>query len=489
MSVPAVGASASSGTFYSRGKFWIGAAIVACLLAAGSFFWLRTNKSSISSVAVLPFANDMGAESEYLADGITEDVINNLAQLPNMRVIARSTVFRYKGQNVDPQQVGQKLKVEAVLSGRVSHHENQVTVETDLVKVEDGTQIWGQQFTRGMQDVSSLQQDITQELTAALRSRFTGNEQQQAMTARGGENSEAYQLCLQARYHFLKRTPDDMRAAIDYYLRAVASDPTYGEAYSGLSITYSIAGGYIPDTSKQFPRRAEEAARRAVELAPTVGEAHLALAEARVTNWDWANAEPEFQKALSLSPNDANAHYFYAHTFLIPQKRSDEAIREYRKALDLDPLSQIINTNYAVGLMVARQYDLAAAQFKQAQQLDPNFAVLNLRMAQFLCLRGDFEGAKAAFEKAEFFGEVSWQPGRDGFYRTLLAANSGVEGTAEKPFAAAALGDKQNAILGLERIADIDPGDVAVFVRRPEFDSLHGEPEFQALLRRMNLQP
>jgi len=165
-------AEPATGKVRSRWKLWAALAIVIPLLAAaGTFFWMRTGKSGISSVAVLPFANDMGSDSEYLADGITEDVINNLAQLPNMRVIARSTVFHYKGQNVDPQQVGQALKVQAVLTGRISHHDNQVMVETDLVKVEDGTQIWGQQFTRGMQDVSSLQQDITQELTAALRSR------------------------------------------------------------------------------------------------------------------------------------------------------------------------------------------------------------------------------------------------------------------------------------------------------------------------------
>ncbi len=185
MSVPAVIDRTSTGTFYLRRKLWIAAAIAISLVAAAAtFFWLRKERSSVSSVAVLPFANDMGSDSEYLADGITEDVINNLAQLPNMRVIARSTVFRYKGQNADPQQVGQTLKVEAVLTGRIAHHENQVTVQTDLVKVEDGTQIWGQQFTRGMQDVSSLQQDITHELMAALRSKLSGEEQKQMSRAR-----------------------------------------------------------------------------------------------------------------------------------------------------------------------------------------------------------------------------------------------------------------------------------------------------------------
>src|SRR5439155_6662549 len=184
-------------------------------------------------------------------------------------------------------------------------------VQTDLVKVEDGTQIWGQQFKRGMQDVSSLQQDITQELTAALRSRLTGNEQQ-AMSARSKENSAAYQFSLQARYHYMKRTMEDLRAAIDYYQRAIASDPAYAEAYAGLAITYDIAISYSLDADKDFSARTEAAARRALELAPSLGEAHLAMAMAGSLKWDWARSEAEFQKAAVLSPNDANVHYFYA---------------------------------------------------------------------------------------------------------------------------------------------------------------------------------
>jgi serine/threonine protein kinase/Tfp pilus assembly protein PilF len=474
----------------SHWKLWAALAIVIPLLAAtATFFWMRTAKSSIDSVAVLPFANDMGSDSEYLADGITEDVINNLAQLPNMRVIARSTVFRYKGQNVDPQQVGQTLKVQAVLTGRISHHDNQVMVETDLVKVEDGTQIWGQQFTRGMRDVSSLQQDITQELTAALRSKFTGNDQQAAMTARGGENSEAYQLALQARYHFLKRTPEDMQAAIDLYQRAIAADPNSAEAYAGLAITYNVAIGYMPHTGKDFGPRAAAAAQRALELAPSLGEAHMAMGLSKALSWEWAGSETEFQKAISLSPNAANVHYFYAFVNLIPQNRMPEALREYRRALDLDPLSQIINTNYGVALLVNRQYDLAEAQFKHAEEIDPNFAVLNMRFAQFHAFRGDYESAKVEFDKSGMVGKVAWQPGREGFFRALGEASAKTAGDQQGGFASAGLGDKEKTIRWFEQLADDDASGVPVFVREPQFDFLHGDARYQALLKRMNLQP
>jgi eukaryotic-like serine/threonine-protein kinase len=474
----------------TRGKLWVGLAIVTVLIAAAAVVWFNGRRPIMSSVAVLPFTNDMGNESEYLADGITEDVINNLAQIQNLKVIARSTVFRYKGQNPDPQQVGQTLKVQAVLTGRIAHHGDRITVQTDLVKVEDGTQIWGKQFTRGVQDVSSLQQDITQELTGALRSRLTGTEQQM-MSARSKENSEAYQLSLQARYRLVKRTEDDIRAAIDYYQRAISSDPLFADAYAGLAISYYVGTTYLRDIDpRDFAVKTEAAARRAVELAPSLGDAHVAMAVARTENWDWSAADAEFQKAISLSPNDANAHYFYAYTVLVPAKRLQEALNEYRRAVDLDPLSPIINTNYAVTLMINGQYDLAEAQFKRAAEIDPNFAVLNMRAAQFHSFRGNFEQARAEFDRVpQSVGTLKWQPGRDGFYRALLAASETVLKGEQESIAAAALGDKDRAIRSLEQLAIDIPPDAAIYMRRPEFDSLRSDPRFQALLRRMNLEP
>ena len=471
-------------------KIWKIAAVLVVFAVIGIVRWLTVVKPTMSSVAVLPFANDMGNDAEYLADGITEDVINNLAQIQNLRVIARSTVFRYKGQNADPQQVGQALKVQAVLTGRVAHHGDQLIVQTDLVKVEDGSQIWGKQFARSMQDVSSLQQDITQELTAALRSRLSGSEQL-AMGTRSKENSEAYQLCLQARYHFLKRTPDDLKTAIDYYQRAIALDPAYAEAYSGLGLTYSVALSYLVDKNRDFRTRAEAAARRALELTPSLAEGHLAMAMAKSESWDWAASEAEFQKAAALNPNDANTHYFHAFAVLVPQKRLQEAIQEYRRALDLDPLSQIINTNYAVTLIIDGQYDLAAVQFKHTQELDPTFPVMNLRVAQFLSLRNNLEQAKTEFDKIpQLVGKVTWEPGRDGFYKALLAAAPQIAGvSAEDSIAAAALGNKEKAIESLERMASDSPNDATIYVRRPEFDGLRTEPRFLALLRHMNLEP
>ena len=309
------------------------------------------------------------------------------------------------------------------------------------------------------------------------------------MTARGGENSEAYQLALQARYHFLKRTPEDMQAAIDLYQRAITADPNSAEAYAGLAITYNVAVGYMPHTGKDFAPRAAAAAQRALELAPSLGEAHMAMGLSKALNWDWAGSEAEFQKAISLSPNAANVHYFYAFVVLVPQNRMEEALREFRRALDLDPLSQIINTNYAVALLINRQYDLAEAQYKHAQEIDPEFAVLNMRFAQFHAFRGDLESAKAEFDKSDMVGKVAWQPGREGFYRALGEASAKTAGDLQGGFAAAALGDKEKTIRWFEQLAEDDGSGVSVYVREPQFDFLHGDPGYQALLKRMNLQP
>ena len=490
-SVIALPERTATGTFYLRHKFWIATAVVCVLLAAvATGFWLKTSKSAISSIAVLPFGNNTSDNgNDYLADGITEDVINNLAQLPNMKVIARSTVFRYKGKDADPQQVGQTLKVRAVLTGGLSKHDNQLTVRADLVNVEDGSQIWGQQFTRAVQDVAALQQDVTHELTGALREKLTG-EQQQRMAAGQTENSEAYQLCLQARYQMIKRTPAGVRAAIDLFQRATAADPNYAEAFAGLALAYTIAPGYLEDTAHGFGARIQAAAKRAIELAPALGIAHLAVAFAHTSRLDWPNAGSEFEQAISLSPNDANVHYFYALTYLVPLKRYDEAISEFHRALDLDPLSLIINTNYGMTLMIAHQYDLATAQFKHTQGIDPEFPVLNERYGEFLAVQGDFPGAGALLEKARIFeGKVVWQPGREGFYKSLQTARYGANFLDLRMFADAALGDKQHAIQELDKMAAEDSTDVAFFVRRPEFDSLRNEPEFLALLKRMNLKP
>jgi Tfp pilus assembly protein PilF len=287
----------------------------------------------------------------------------------------------------------------------------------------------------------------------------------------------------------MRRTEGDLRQAIDNYQRAVTLDPSYAEAYAGLAISYAVATSYIRDTAKEFVPLADAAAHRAVELAPNLGEAHLALAVARAFSQDWVTTESEFKKAMNLNPNDANVHYFYAYGLLVPQKRFEEALREYRRALDLDPLSPIVNTNYAVTLMIARQYDAAAAQFKVAQALDPSFKPMNLRLAQFHAFQGDFEDAKVEFGKSGLVGDITWQPGREGFYRSLLSSESRTASQPEEAFAAAALGDEQRAIQALERIANEDPADVAIFVRRPEFDALHSEPEFLKLLGRLKLQP
>ncbi|MGH9641758.1 MAG: protein kinase domain-containing protein, partial [Terriglobales bacterium] len=360
--------SSGTHTITSR-KLPLIAGIVILLLAsaaAGAWFWRsRGSNPAISSIAVLPFNYDRkDAEHEFLADGITEDVINNLAQVPGLRVMARATVFRYKGKDADPQQVGRDLNVDAVLTGRLEHHDEQMTIQTDLVRVSDGAQLWGQQFTRPEAQAHDLQGDITREISQMLRMRVTGA-QMQHMTAAKTHDPEAYELYQKGRFYMMKRTKQDLSSAIDYLQQAIAKDPSYADAHSSLALVYFLAPGYgLMNYSEAGPKGMAEA-EKALQLDPNLGEAHTVLAADKATQFDWQGSEQEFKRALELNPNDATTHYVYARTCLMPQARYDEAVAEFRKALALDPFSGIINTNFGVLLSEAGRPVDAESQFRK----------------------------------------------------------------------------------------------------------------------------
>jgi len=301
---------------------------VALVLLAGAALGLFTlrekgSRATVESLAVLPFAESVGeGKNEYLADGITEGVINNLSQVPGLRVMARSTVFRFKGKDSDPQQAGATLKVDAVVTGHITERGDTLTVQAELVKVADGTQIWGKQFTRKMEDVASLQGEIAQNIASKLRQQLTGEEKQK-IAETGTQNQEAYQLYLKGRFHLAQRTPSGLGQAIEDLRQAVALDPSYARAHASLSLAYDIAPGYLsPEEVAKLPDSLGEAAK-AIKLDPGLSEAHLAMATGSASRFRWEEAEREYKLAIETNPNDANAHYFYAHLCLVPQKRFD----------------------------------------------------------------------------------------------------------------------------------------------------------------------
>ncbi|HKD84608.1 MAG TPA: protein kinase [Terriglobales bacterium] len=316
----------------STKRYWIAglAAVVVIGAAVAGFLWRSSSPKKISSMAVLPFVNATSdANNDFLSDGLTEDLIGTLSQVPNLKVMARSTVFRFKGKEDDPAQVGQTLKVDAVLTGRITRRGDDVLISTDLVNAADGTEIWGSQYTRRMADVSTLQNEITNDVASKLRSRLTG-EQQRQIAQSTTQNAEAYQLYLKARYLLNQRGKDNINQSIALFKQALAADPNYALAYAGLADAYNIAPPWTYIDSRQAAAQAMLAARKALELDPQLAEAHAAMAMALAENFEWPEAEKEFQRALQIEPNNAQFHYFYGLTYMVPMKRFDDALAEQR---------------------------------------------------------------------------------------------------------------------------------------------------------------
>jgi eukaryotic-like serine/threonine-protein kinase len=480
----------SPASLAARWRTWVGVGVLIVLLGVGAGVLRlrqRSSHSSVESLAVLPFtANPEQGTDEYLVDGITEGVINDLSQVSALRVMARTTVFRFKGKESDPQQVGATLKVDAVVTGHIVRHGDDLTIQAELVRVSDGTQIWGQQFTRKMKDVSSLQGDIGREIASRLRLQLS-DEQKQRMMGPGTQNQEAYQLYLRGRFFFAQRTESGLRLAIENFQHAVALDPSYAQAYASLAIAYRVSRGYLPpEESRTLPSGKAEA-ERAVQLDPMLSEVHVALAVVNTSTFDWASAEREFKVAIETNPNDANAHYFYAMYYLLPQKRFDEAIAEYRKALQLDPLSEVINTNLGVELMIAKRFDEAREQFRKTLELDPKFGIASERYAELEAYLGNYSTAQQL--RTTYCPEdakLDFGTGKEAYYRTdlkspcrRLAWRSALD--------YAMLGRKEEAFRELNHFLEDDPSGANWYIRRPEYDSLRSDPRYAELLRRINL--
>ncbi len=482
----AVSPAASFGT--SVRKVWIAAIVVLLMAAAAVGIWYWRTKASapqITSIAVLPFVNATSdPNNEYLSDGLTESLIGTLSQLPNIKVMARSTVFRFKGKEDDPRQIGQTLKVGAVLMGRVTQHGDEVGVDADLVDTADGTELWGSHYVRKLADVTEVQGEITRDISNSLRIHLTGNEQQRLGRA-GTTNPEAYRLYLEGRQLWYGRTPEGIQKSIGLFQQAIAADPNYALAYAGLADTYNIAPSYIPLPSKQAELLADEAARKALELDDTLPEAHTAHAIALANEWKWKEAESEFRRAIELNPNNATARYFYAMTYLAPQNRNDEALEQYRIALSLDPLSSIVNTNYALMLMQARRYPESLAQFQKVLARDPNFNPAHYKLGQLYANTGRF--ADAVNEIRQIISKpVSASPDAKG-YLALTLAMTDSDRSAAVAVAAALAGDRNQAFEYLEKAYSDGDNELLFVIRFPALDQLRTDPRFKDLMRRLGL--
>jgi serine/threonine protein kinase len=362
-------------TLNSR-KLWLiltACAVVIGLLAAGTWFLRAERGSQIDSLAVLPFTNVSGdANSDYLSDGITESLIANLTHVPQLKVKSRNSVFRYKGKDVDVQKVGGELRVEALVSGRVTPHGDNVEVSAELTDVRDNTEIWGQHYTAKGTQIMSLQQQIAGDIAAKLRSGMNSFEKQQVMN-QGTQNTEAHELYLKGRYYWNKRTPSDLETAIGFFNQAISKDPAYALAYSGLADAYSVLPSYGSTPSENYPK-SSAAARKALTLDPTLARVHAVLGSNEMEyDWDFAGGEAEYKKALELDPTDATAHQWYATDIASIGGREQEALSEINRAHQLDPLSVTISRQLADIHIMARRYDEAITICKKLAEENPAF--------------------------------------------------------------------------------------------------------------------
>ncbi|MCA1814987.1 MAG: tetratricopeptide repeat protein [Acidobacteria bacterium] len=383
----------------------VAALLLCAALAAGAYLYVSRGKGGAAknSVAVLPFQNASGdPDMEYLSDGITENLINRLSQLPNVRVIARGTMFRFKGRDADAQSVGKQLGVDAVLTGRIVQRGDSLTVQADLVNVSDGTQAWGEQYSRKLNDIEALQGEIARDVSNGLRAKLSGAQERQ-LTKGETASPEAYQLYLRGRYYWNKRTEENVRKGVELFQQAIDKDPNFALAYVGIADSYhllsipdALTGAMPPDEAVP---KARDAAERALAIDPTLAEAHASLAQVEYISGDWAGAEDGLRHSIELNPNYANAHHWYALN-LASLGRDDEALREINRALELDPLSLPINTNVAFVLFMARRYDEAAEKCRKALDMDSTFALAHKRLALVYEQKGMYREAVAEFRQA-----------------------------------------------------------------------------------------
>ena len=483
-------------------------------LSITGFYWYRRSEKvdrrvvsqAVGSIAVLPFANSNGDQNnEYLSDGITESIINSLSQLPSLRVMARTTMFRYKGKEVDPQIVGRDLQVDAVLTGRVLQQNNTLVIQADLMNVSDGSQLWGEHYTRKLVDVFAIQDEIAKQITDRLRQRLTG-EEQKLVTKHYTENTEAYDLYLKGRYFSGKGTEDAHKKAIEYYRQATALDPNYALAYVGIASSYASLGGVLgyQSPTENYPK-SKEFAMRALALDETLAEAHSALATYSLNyEWNWPEAEQQYKRAIELNPNYGIAHAGYG-TYLEALGRFDEAVRERQLAQKSDPLSPFAVADVGYPLYYARQYDEAIKQYRRALELDPKFSWGHLWIGQVYVQRGMYNEAIDEINQAiqlsggdirarATLGHAFAVAGRrDDAIKVLNELKTLSKERYVSPYYMAliyvGLGDDRQVVAWLEKASAERESYLILMKAEPVFDQLHSDPGFLAIERRVGLTP
>jgi len=491
-----------------------GVFIVAALVGA-VLFVTNSRRRPITSVAILPFVNDSkDPNAEYLSDGLTESIINSLSQLPNLKVMSRNAAFRFKGPNLDPLEAGRSLDVGAVLTGRLVKLDDNLVIKTELIKVEDGSQLWGAEYKSSVADIFSVQDEVSKKISQSLRLRLSGEEEEK-LAKRYTKDAEAYQLYLKGRYFWNKRNEEGFRNGIDFFRRAEEKDPTFALAFSGLADSYALLCDIgVVRPVDEMPK-AKAAAQKAVDADPELAEAYTSRAFVRLAyDWDWLGAQSDFQQALKLNPKYPTAHQWYA-SYLMQMGKFSLAKHEIEEAHKLDPLSPIISANTGLYSYYEKNYDDAIAKYKTTLQSDPEFWVARHYLALAYVQKGMHDDAivelrrliKAPLSGAipdqiveaesEASASLGFAYGMAGKQAEARAIINQLDALSKRRYVSplyfaivyAGLKDNDKAIEYLNKAFEArHPGLVLIRIE-PMFDGLRGDGRFKELIKRFEPIP
>jgi TolB-like protein/Tfp pilus assembly protein PilF len=499
----------------SKNRAWIYVAAIGAALSIGLFFIGRYTGQNIAdaarteaatalpakSIAVLPFDNlSRDPDNAFFAEGVQDEILTRLAKVADLKVIARTSTQKFKSSPENLSEVAKELGVLNILEGSVQKANDQVRVNVQLINALTNTHLWAEIYDRKLTDIFAVESDIAKTIADTLQAKLTGSEKQM-MAAQPTTDTTAYELYHKGRSLWEKRTGDNIPKAIAFYEQAIARDPNYALAYAGLANAYVLLPFYTGAHRRDALAKAKEAGLKALQLDPTVAEAHAALGKHNYFNMDLAGSMREYQRAIELKPNYATAHQWFGNDSLVSFGRFDEAITEGKRAVELDPLSPVINADLGVTLYLARRYDEALEQFRKTLAIDPTFFYAHYNLGITLQLKGDLSGAIAEYEKAR---QLSY----DSLVLALLGAAKGLAG--DKNAAEQALKEldhttqnqdvdeysrallflglknKEEALRSIERAVAARDGSSLTWIKvDPFLDPLRGDPRFEALVQKV----
>ncbi len=485
---------------------WLWATAAVALLAIGAFtFWFFAyrNAKRIESIAVLPFTNESGnPEMDYLSDGMTETLIGSLSQLPHLNVKARNSVFRYKGKEISPQAIGRELNVQAILTGRVIQHGDDLMLYLSLVDAATENNIWSRQYSRKMTNLVVLQSDIARDVANGLGAKLSG-EDEQRVAKNYTKNQEAYQFYLKGRYHVLTTRQSGAEIGISYYRQAIEIDPNYALAYAGIAeaCVGRAFGSEMP--SAEVFTKAKEAAQKAVELDEQLAEAHVALGWISLFyDWDWEASENHVKRALELNPNNADAHLASGMLFC-DTGRCDNGLAELKRAVELDPLNLRNNAVEGEYLYFAGRTDEALARFQKTFELEPNFYLAHLFASSAYTDQGRFAEAITEAQTAKklnpigsvpiaFLGYALAKSGNQAEALTLLEELLRISTKRYvSPYNIAliynGLDDRDQTLAWLERAIEQRDLRMTFLKVEPKWNNLRSDARFQEIIRRVGI--